>query len=581
MTSSHAEGHAAAVDVLAERGAVLEPPHSPGSLHIAAAAGHLGVVNVLLKHGAELERADTGSGSTALCAAADAGHLAVVAVLAEAGGCVDGPYASAAAAQEDAEEGAAQHRKHARAVGWGMPPVYTAAQSGDLPLLNMLLKHGANVDATTAFGQSAVFAAAENGWTDAVSVLARAGADCDAARPDIGWTPLHGAAAAGYTDTVIALITEGAKHLDARTDGGETPLLIAAEEGHTDCCVALAAFGADRTAKDTVGRTPRAAAADADADDVLRWLCAVEGWSAIEIAAGAGLHTIAAWMLKTGRADPSADAPSASALISLARGKFLPPPRPPVHSNGGDANGAGAAGADHEGNGGAGGNGVVVAGDVAGVNAGGGLGAEAGEDEDQDGAGAADGNNEHDANAPPAAAEGVDPAVDGAEEHGDNDDAEAGEEEEEAVAPPPPAPPHQVAAACPLTVAVMKLAVRPFSNRNAQYYSDAYRKRVHTLFLIGERVWQQHYHPEKAGERAGRGARLAAKAPTTDAVAVGAVVPVAAATTLPSLPRELWAYILVFISRRDWCGDAANTAPAPPSPTPALVALDEYLLLHQ
>jgi hypothetical protein len=115
---------------------------------------------------------------------------------------------------------------------WGTPPLYTAAQGGDLPMLQVLLAHGAMVNSQSSFGQSAVFAAAENGCTKAVALLARAGADLDQPRVDIGWTPLHAAAAGGFDQTIATLLKLGATTIDATTEGGETPFLIAAEEGH-------------------------------------------------------------------------------------------------------------------------------------------------------------------------------------------------------------------------------------------------------------------------------------------------------------------------------------------------------------
>lgn len=163
----------------------------------------------------------------------------------------------------------------------------------------------------------------------------------------------------------------------------------------------------------------------------------------------------------------------------------------------------------------------------------------------------------------------------------DNSNGVDGNEAEAEEAPP--APPAQVTVACPQTASLLMLATRPFANRNAHCYSTAFRARAHIVFLVGERLWQQRHHPH-----------LDAQSHQSTA-ASGAVA--SPSTLLPFLPRELWEYILLFVARKDWSGReggsggpgggaassllALPSAPSPPSPTPALLALDEYLLQQQ
>jgi len=103
----------------------------------------------------------------------------------------------------------------------GLPVIFIAAQRGDVEILELLIKAGADVNAKigtshntdgvgytgTADGTPLAYAAGA-GKVDAMDVLRKAGADLNAAGPE-GTTPLMRAAEGGQLDSVQWLIING------------------------------------------------------------------------------------------------------------------------------------------------------------------------------------------------------------------------------------------------------------------------------------------------------------------------------------------------------------------------------------
>jgi ankyrin repeat protein len=105
-----------------------------------------------------------------------------------------------------------------------------AAQSGDIPLMKLLLTHGADPKLETSFGDSALTAAAGIGWVEgvtyehsakdnleAIRLLLDLGLDPNHPNRD-GRTPLMGAALKGRNDVIQLLVDRGGK-LDTRDNG--------------------------------------------------------------------------------------------------------------------------------------------------------------------------------------------------------------------------------------------------------------------------------------------------------------------------------------------------------------------------
>jgi ankyrin repeat protein len=127
----------------------------------------------------------------------------------------------------------------------GATPFVRAAQSGDVELMKVLLKHGADPKIPTDFGDTALSTAAGIGWVEgvtyehsvkdnleAVKMLLDLGLDPNSANRD-GRTPLMGAALKGRNDVVQILVDKGAK-LETRDHGSrDTDTSVSKNAGHT------------------------------------------------------------------------------------------------------------------------------------------------------------------------------------------------------------------------------------------------------------------------------------------------------------------------------------------------------------
>jgi ankyrin len=117
----------------------------------------------------------------------------------------------------------------------GQTPFVTAALAGDVTLMKLLLKHGADPHIPTFAGTTALMAAAGVNWVfdqtydegqpallEAVKLCVELGLDINAVN-SMGLTAMHGAANRGSDEIIKYLASLGAK-LDAKDKEGRTPL---------------------------------------------------------------------------------------------------------------------------------------------------------------------------------------------------------------------------------------------------------------------------------------------------------------------------------------------------------------------
>lgn len=118
-----------------------------------------------------------------------------------------------------------------------------AAKNGDLDIVRLHMRLGADLEVKSLLGQTALLHAVRSGHEVIVELLLASGAYVDALG-DVKQTTLHYAAKLGYTSVVNALLARGA-NIHAMCEAKETPLFKAARKGHTEIVRTLLASGAN------------------------------------------------------------------------------------------------------------------------------------------------------------------------------------------------------------------------------------------------------------------------------------------------------------------------------------------------
>jgi ankyrin repeat protein len=144
----------------------------------------------------------------------------------------------------------------------GSSPLYGAVDRRYKEIAEMLLVHGADVNAMGLFGSETPLqnAATRGGGfprkvdKELVKMLLAHGADVNASK-DKDWTPLHQVAQDGSKD-IAELLLVNKVNLDAKGSKCWTPLHRAAMKGHRDMVEMLLAHGANINAKDKDGLSP-------------------------------------------------------------------------------------------------------------------------------------------------------------------------------------------------------------------------------------------------------------------------------------------------------------------------------------
>jgi ankyrin repeat protein len=125
-------------------------------------------------------------------------------------------------------------------------PLYVAAQEGHADVCEVLIKYGANIEATFNSEFTPLHIAARRGHTTCVKYLLGAGAQMDATCSS-GSTPLYIAAQEGRAE-VIKILAEAGANIEPSFQGGYTPLYVASRNGHIDAVTYLLSVGASMAA---------------------------------------------------------------------------------------------------------------------------------------------------------------------------------------------------------------------------------------------------------------------------------------------------------------------------------------------
>lgn len=140
-----------------------------------------------------------------------------------------------------------------RLIGTGL---MIGAWEGSIPMMELFLSRGADINKVNAFGEQALLHAAWKGRLEAVRWLVEHGARLN--RSGREWAALHYAAFAGHAEVLAYLLERGAD-VNALSTNGSTPLMMAAREGKEAIAKALLGAGA------------RPDIVNEQGDDALRW----------------------------------------------------------------------------------------------------------------------------------------------------------------------------------------------------------------------------------------------------------------------------------------------------------------------
>jgi ankyrin repeat protein len=129
--------------------------------------------------------------------------------------------------------------------------VYGAEASQLIPILQLLIERGANLNGETDYCESALSVTSNGGRFDAVRILLNAGAN---AAP-LQWNPLMHSIALGSLEDVKTQLKRGGD-LSARDFWTRTPWLLSLQVGEVQKAKLLLAAGADRSDRGRCGKRP-------------------------------------------------------------------------------------------------------------------------------------------------------------------------------------------------------------------------------------------------------------------------------------------------------------------------------------
>ncbi len=207
---------------LLEKGADIHHPSNSGTTPLMAAlqSDNIGNVRLALESGADVDDADK-KGRSTMSYAAQYGTPDMINLLLEKGANIDGNH----------KKGKYRNR----------PPLLRAIKAGKLENARLMIDKGADVH--VRFFGNALHVAARYGDPQLIDVLLKKGLDINATTPK-KWTPLHLACRWSKSENATFLINQGAD-IHAKTRACWTPILLALENNLTAPAERMGQKGAD------------------------------------------------------------------------------------------------------------------------------------------------------------------------------------------------------------------------------------------------------------------------------------------------------------------------------------------------
>jgi len=126
-------------------------------------------------------------------------------------------------------------------------PLHLASSNNFLDIVDLLIKHGAEVDCKDPRGYTPLFMAASEGYTECVQKLLNGGADVNYRSMDDYTTAIYHAANANRTKVVRVMLEHGADPLSTRNDKNETLAEIARQNNRNEMANLLESWVATPT----------------------------------------------------------------------------------------------------------------------------------------------------------------------------------------------------------------------------------------------------------------------------------------------------------------------------------------------
>uniref|UniRef100_A0A7N6BJU1 Ankyrin 3a n=1 Tax=Anabas testudineus TaxID=64144 RepID=A0A7N6BJU1_ANATE len=311
-------GNSTMVKLLLDRGSKIDAKTKNGlsPLHMATQGDHLNCVQLLLQHDMPVDDV-TNDYLTALHVAAHCGHYKVAKLIVDKKANPNFKsslycFAYYSGLYIDFFSVCVQN---------GFTPLHIACKKNRVKVMELLLKHGASIQAVTESGLTPIHVAAFMGHENIVHALTHHGASPNTTNVR-GETALHMAARAGQADVVRYLLKNGA-NVDTKSKDDQTALHIASRLGKVEIVQQLLHCGASANAATTSGYTPLHLAAREGHQDVAAMLLenkaslessTKKGFTPLHVAAKYGKMEVASLLLQK-RAAP--DAAGKSGLTPL------------------------------------------------------------------------------------------------------------------------------------------------------------------------------------------------------------------------------------------------------------------------